>query len=126
MGELSPLAFFGLLFFTNGTYLLLLVLYTVYSTPWFDRILTDIKTNPKPHWTILGALYTIALIVSKPVTQIGDWWSDVAFIVEMRDNETCDVAKTDMHLSIGFLMFHQFASALLTYLESQSNPTKSS
>merc|ERR1740129_588480 len=97
--ELSPLALYAIFVVTNGSCLLILVLFTIYNTPWFERIVTDVRTDEKPHWALLGGLATIGLIVSKPFTQIGDWWSDVAFMVEMHKNKTCNAAETDLRLS---------------------------
>ena len=88
---------------------------------WFERIVTDVRTHEKPHWALLGGLATVGLIVSKPFTQIGDWWSDVAFMVEMHKNKTCNAAETDLRLSFLALVFHQFTSALLTYFDAESN-----
>lgn len=71
--NLTSLHWFGIFLSTNASILLVLVSVTIYTTPWFERILTDIRNDPKPHWALLNGIVTVALIVSKPLASIADW-----------------------------------------------------
>ena len=96
-----------------------MVIFTICTTPWFERIAMDVRTDPKWYWALLNGILTVALIIAKPSMQIADWWSDVALMIEMK-NSACDDANMDFYLSLGFLLFHQIASAAFVYFDRKS------
>ena len=119
MTRLSSLAWYGIFIGTNGSVLLGMVIFTIYTTPWFERIATDVRTDPKWYWALLNGILTVALIVAKPSMQIADWWSDVALMIEMK-NSACDDANVYFYWSFAFLIFHQVVSAAFAYFDSKS------